>query len=89
MNFKDYPAEDLRTLSKRAGVASGEARREKAAAIERERITNAAMKKQEAINRRQHRENVRTIREMTSLLGKLQREAHGWTKSYREGERIL
>lgn len=77
MNFRDYPAEDLRALSKRAGVASGKVRREKAAAVERERITNAAMKKQEAMNRRQHRENMKTIREMMSILGEINKSVQG------------
>ncbi len=83
MNFRDYPAEDLRALSQRAGVASGVARREKAAAIERERITNAAMKKQEARNRKQHRDNMKTIREMSALLVEINKSAlrgarYGW-----------
>ena len=73
MNFRDYPVEELRVLSQRAGVASGKARREKRAAIERERITNTAIKKQEERNRRQHRENMMILRETISLLVEVKR----------------
>ena len=78
MNFRDYPADELRALSQLAGVASGAARREKRAAIEHERITNAAMKAQEARNQKQHRENMKTIREMCAIL-------HEATRPYRAG----
>ncbi len=61
MNFRDYPVEELRVLSQRAGVASGKARREKRAAIEREKIENVAL-------REQHRENLETIRSAVTLL---------------------
>lgn len=42
MNFRDYSAEELRSVSRRAGIASGKKRREKRAAIERQKIADAA-----------------------------------------------
>ena len=42
MNFRDYSAEELRSVSHRAGIASGKKRREKRAAIERPKIADAA-----------------------------------------------
>ena len=80
MNFRDYPADELRALSQRAGVASGAARREKRAAIEHERITNAAMKAQEARNQEQHKENMKTIREMCAIF-------HKTARFYKTGQR--
>ncbi len=54
MYFQDYPPEELREVSRKAGIASGAARRKKRAAIEREKIENAAI-------REQARENWQTI----------------------------
>ncbi len=68
MNFRDYSPEQLRTLSQRAGVASGAARREKRAAIEREKVMNAALREQREENRRQQHENARTIRQAARML---------------------
>ena len=61
MKFNEYDSEELRLISQRAGVASGEARRKKRAAIEREKIENTAL-------REQHRENFQTLREAAKLL---------------------
>lgn len=61
MTFRDYDAEALRAVSRRGGIASGEARRAKRAAIEREKLENAALREQQA-------ENIRTIRETARLL---------------------
>lgn len=80
MNFRDYPADELRALSQREGVASGAARREKREAIEHERLTNAAMKAQEDRNQKQHRENMKTIREMCAIF-------HETARAYRAGQR--
>ncbi len=68
MNFGDYPADELRAISRRGGVASGAARRKKRAAIEHERVTNAALKEQEKRNREQHLANVRFLRDMVKLM---------------------
>ena len=73
MNFRDYDPETLRALSRRAGIASGVARRQKRDIIERERITNAAMKQQDERNKSQHRENMKTIREMSALVKQMAR----------------
>ena len=61
MNFQDYSPEALREISRKAGIASGAARRRKRAEIEREKIENSAL-------REQQEENIRTIRETTRLL---------------------
>ena len=53
---------------RRAGVASGAARRAKRAAIEHERVTNAAMMVQEKRNQEQHQSNIRFLRDMTKLI---------------------
>ena len=60
MYFQDYSPEKLREISRKAGIASGKARRKKRATIEREKIKNAAI-------REQHRENWQTIERATSL----------------------
>lgn len=73
MNFRDYPADELRALSQRAGVASGAARREKRDAIVHEQIMNAAMNAQEERNQKQHRENLKTICEMCAILREMAR----------------
>ena len=44
MNFREYSPEALREVSRRAGVASGKARRKKRARIEREKIHDIAMR---------------------------------------------
>lgn len=59
---------ELREISRRGGVASGAARRKKRAAIEHERIYNAALKEQEQRNREQHLANVRFLRDMVKLM---------------------
>lgn len=41
--FKTMGKDELQAISRRAGIASGEARRKKRAAIEREKIENAAI----------------------------------------------
>ncbi len=61
MTFREYSPEALRAVSRRGGIASGEARRAKRAAIEREKIENAALREQQA-------ENIRTIRKTARLL---------------------
>lgn len=63
MYFQDYTPEDLREVSRKAGIASGAARRKKRAAIEREKIENAAI-------REQARENWQTIERAMSLYHK-------------------
>ncbi len=42
MNFKDYDADTLRTVSRKAGQSSGKARRAKRAAIEQEKRAEIA-----------------------------------------------
>lgn len=66
--FATMDKEELRALSRRAGVASGAARRAKRAAIEHERVTNAAMMAQEKRNQEQHQANIRFLRDMTKLI---------------------
>lgn len=66
MNFRDYAPDDLREISRRAGIASGVARREKRAAIEREKVSNIAL-------REQHLENIQTIRQAILILLKARR----------------
>ena len=81
MNFRDYSPEDLRALSQRAGVASGAARREKRSAIEHEKITAIALREQHRENLRQQDENIRVIRQVSSLLLETKKAADktgGW-----------
>ena len=61
MKFNEYQPEELQIISRRAGIASGEARRKKRAAIEHERIKNIAL-------REQRRENIETIQMYAALL---------------------
>ena len=44
MKFSEYDPDELRAVSRRAGVASGKARRKKRARIEREKIHDIAMR---------------------------------------------
>ena len=60
MYFQDYSPDELRAVSRKGGINSGKARRKKRAAIEREKIKNAAI-------REQHRENWQTIDQAMSL----------------------
>ena len=60
MYFQDYSPDELRAVSRKGGINSGKARRKKRAAIEREKIKNAAI-------REQHRENWQTIDRAMSL----------------------
>ena len=60
MYFQEYPPEELREISRLAGIASGKARRKKRAKIEREKIRNKAIQEQ-------HRENWQTIERAVSL----------------------
>ena len=60
MYFQEYSPEELREISRRAGIASGKARRRKRAKIEREKIRNKAIQEQ-------HRENWQTIQRAMSL----------------------
>lgn len=55
-----YSPDELRAVSRKGGINSGKARRKKRAAIEREKIKNAAI-------REQHRENWQTIDQAVSL----------------------
>ena len=66
-SFDTYTPEELRKISKKAGIASGKARREKRSAIEREIIHDAALKEM-------RRENIQIIREATHLLKQAKRE---------------
>ena len=66
--FATMDKDELREICRRGGVASGAARRKKRATIERERITNAALKEQEKRNREQHLANVRFLRDMVKLM---------------------
>ena len=61
MKFSEYDPMDLQIISQRAGIASGEARRKKRAAIEREKIENVALLEQ-------RRENIETLRVCAALL---------------------
>ena len=59
--FNTMPPEEHRALSVRGGIASGAARRRKRAAIEQEKIRNAAL-------REQRHENVEILRAAAKLL---------------------
>lgn len=61
-------------VSRKGGVSSGAARRAKRAAIEREKLENAALREMLLENDRQHRENMRIIREAKRLLANIQQD---------------
>lgn len=61
MNFREYTPEALREISRRAGIASGEARRAKRAAIEK-------AKREEIARREMIHEEIQAIRRETRLL---------------------
>lgn len=54
--------DELREISRRAGIASGEARRKKRAAIEREKVENIAIREIREEANKQYRENLRVLR---------------------------
>ena len=72
--FASMAKEELQEISRRGGIASGDARRKRREAIEREKVTNTALREMTAERNRQHKENIRTIRRTTKLLKEIQRE---------------
>ncbi len=67
-SFDTWEREALVQVSRKGGIASGAARRAKRSAIEREKVENIALREMLLENDRQHRENVRLIREAKRLL---------------------
>ena len=72
-SFDTWERDTLVMVSRKGGIASGAAQRAKRSAIEREKVENAALREMLLENDRQHRENVRLIREAKRLLADIQR----------------
>lgn len=72
--FASMDKQELQELSRKGGIASGNARREKRAAIEHEKVTNAALREMDAAMKRQDMENFRTISRTLKLLKKIKKE---------------
>ena len=68
MRFNEYTVGELQAVSRKGGVASGKARREKRASIEQEKVENLALREMHAEHERQKRDNLRMIRECLRLL---------------------
>lgn len=67
-SFATMDKDELREISRKAGVASGAARRRKREAIEREKVENAALREmREEVDRKQ-RANLRTLRQSIAIL---------------------
>lgn len=72
--FASMDKQELQELSRRGGTASGIARREKRAAIEREKVTNTALREMKAEMKRQDKENLRIISRTLKMLKEIQKE---------------
>ena len=72
-SFDEWERDAHAQVSRKGGIASGAARRAKRAAIEREKLENIALREMRLENDRQHRENIRTIRNAKRLLVKISR----------------
>ncbi len=72
--FASMDKQELQELSHRGGTASGIARREKRAAIEREKVTNTALREMKAEMKRQDKENLRIISRTLRMLKEIQKE---------------
>lgn len=73
-SFDTWERDALVQISRKGGIASGASRRAKRAAIEREKLENAALREMLLENDRQHRENLRVIREAKRLLANIQQD---------------
>ena len=72
-SFDTYSPEVLREISRKGGIASGEIRRKKRAAIEREKITNSALKEMRTEVQRQYVDNLRILRQSVAMLNMVQK----------------
>ena len=68
MRFNEYTVGELQAVSRKGGVASGKARREKRASIEQEKVENMALREMHIEHERQKRDNLRMIRGCLKLL---------------------
>ena len=73
MRFNEYTVGELQAVSRKGGVASGKARREKRASIEQEKVENMALREMHEEHERQKRDNLRMIRECSKLLRDVKR----------------
>ena len=68
---------ELQETSRRGGIASGEARRRKRAAIEREKVQSIALRETRAEADRQHTKSIRILAEAMRFLQEIKQETGG------------
>ena len=66
-SFDTYTPEELREISRKGGIASGNVRRKRREAIEREKIESTAMKEMRAKTERENLANIKLLRQIILL----------------------
>lgn len=72
-SFDTYSPEALREVSRKAGIKSGESRRRKRAAVEREKIKDMALREMQDHVQRENRANIRILRQSIRVLSEAKR----------------